>query len=247
MKRKKKHEEHVDEAWLLPYSDMLTLLLALFIVMFAMAKVDDEKFQEIKSEFGTILSRSVIDMGETTPRKKAATSAEAQAQEAAVRTQLENQQLEKISDQLSQELAASGLKEQTEVRLESDGLHITLASSILFASGSAEITDTTRQSLDLLSDSLKKLKTNKIVIAGHTDNVPEKGNGRYQSNWDLSSARAITVMEYFISKGAVLEKNAAIQAFADTEPKADNNTPQGRSENRRVEMIIQRTETAAAQ
>ena len=250
MKRKKKHEEHVDEAWLLPYSDMLTLLLALFIVMFAMAKVDDEKFQEIKSEFGTILSShhsnssvigSVIDMGETTPRKKAATSA------AAVRTQLENQQLEKISDQLAQELAASGLKEQTEVRLESDGLHITLASSILFASGSAEITDTTRQSLDLLSDSLKKLKANKIVIAGHTDNVPEKGSGRYQSNWDLSSARAITVMEYFISKGAVLEKNAAIQAFADTEPKADNNTPQGRSENRRVEMIIQRTETAAAQ
>ncbi len=85
-------------------------------------------------------------------------------------------------------------------------MHITLASSILFASGSAEITDTTRQSLDLLSDSLKKLKANKIVIAGHTDNVPEKGNGRYQSNWDLSSARAITVMEYFISKGAVLEK-----------------------------------------
>ncbi len=78
MKRKKKHEEHVDEAWLLPYSDMLTLLLALFIVMFAMAKVDDEKFQEIRSEFGTILSShhsnasvigSVIDMGETTPRK----------------------------------------------------------------------------------------------------------------------------------------------------------------------------------
>ena len=85
------------------------------------------------------------------------------------------------------------------------------------------------------------------MIAGHTDNVPEKGNGRYQSNWDLSSARAITVMEYFISKGAVLEKNAAIQAFADTEPKADNNTPQGRSENRRVEMIIQRTEAAVTQ
>ncbi|MCU7700785.1 hypothetical protein ODV97_12945 [Enterococcus gallinarum] len=79
MKRKKKHEEHVDEAWLLPYSDMLTLLLALFIVMFAMAKVDDEKFQEIRSEFGTILSShhssssvigSVIDMGETNTGKK---------------------------------------------------------------------------------------------------------------------------------------------------------------------------------
>ena len=100
---KKKHEEHVDEAWLLPYSDMLTLLLALFIVMFAMAKVDDEKFQEIRSEFGTILSShhssssvigSVIDMGRLI-REKAPTSTEAQAQEASVRTQLENQQLQK--------------------------------------------------------------------------------------------------------------------------------------------------------
>ena len=124
MKRKKKHEEHVDEAWLLPYSDMLTLLLALFIVMFAMAKVDDEKFQEIRSEFGTILSShhssssvigSVIDMGETNTGKKAPTSTEAQAQEASVRTQLENQQLQKISDQLSQELASSGLKDRKSV------------------------------------------------------------------------------------------------------------------------------------
>lgn len=251
MKRKKKHEEHVDEAWLLPYSDMLTLLLALFIVMFAMAKVDDEKFQEIKSEFGTILSShhstssvigSVIDMG-TATTKKATTSSEAQAQEAATQAQLENQQLEKISTQLTQELTDSGLKEQTEVKLETDGLHITLASSILFASGSAEMTDTTKQALDLLSSSLKKLKANKIIIAGHTDNVPEKGTGRYQSNWELSAARAITVMNYFISKGVILEQNAAIQAFADTDPKADNNTAQGRSENRRVEMIIQRTDT----
>lgn len=251
MKRKKKHEEHVDEAWLLPYSDMLTLLLALFIVMFAMAKVDDEKFQEIKSEFGTILSShhstssvigSVIDMG-TTTTKKATTSSEAQAQEAAAQAQLENQQLEKISTQLTQELTDSGLKEQTEVKLETDGLHITLASSILFASGSAEMTDTTKQALDFLSSSLKKLKANKIIIAGHTDNVPEKGTGRYQSNWELSAARAITVMNYFISKGVILEQNAAIQAFADTDPKADNNTAQGRSENRRVEMIIQRTDT----
>ncbi len=179
----------------------------------------------------------------TTTNKKATTSAEAQAQEAATQTQLENQQLQTISTQLTQELADSGLKDQTEVKLESDGLHITLASSILFASGSADMTATTKQSLDLLATSLKKLKENKIIIAGHTDNVPEKGTGRYQSNWELSSARAITVMNYFISKDVILEKNAAIQAFADTEPKADNQTAQGRSENRRVEMIIQRTNT----
>jgi chemotaxis protein MotB len=252
MKRKKKKEEHVDEAWLLPYSDMLTLLLALFIVMFAMAKVDDEKFQEIRSEFGSILSShhsgspaigSVIDMGAAGKTGSSATNAsEAQAQEEATRIQLENQQLEKISEQLQKDLAASALDGQSEVSLEADGLHITLDSSILFASGSAAITSKTSESLDMLASALKKLNAHKIVIAGHTDNIPEKGTGRYESNWDLSAARAITVMNYFIDKKIISEKNAAIQAYADTQPKASNDTPEGRSENRRVEMIIQRSQ-----
>jgi chemotaxis protein MotB len=252
MKRKKKKEEHVDEAWLLPYSDMLTLLLALFIVMFAMAKVDDEKFQEIRSEFGSILSShhsgspaigSVIDMGAAGKTGSSATNAsEAQAQEEATRIQLENQQLEKISEQLQKDLAASALDGQSEVSLEADGLHITLDSSILFASGSAAITSKTSESLDMLASALKKLNAHKIVIAGHTDNIPEKGTGHYESNWDLSAARAITVMNYFIDKKIISEKNAAIQAYADTQPKASNDTPEGRSENRRVEMIIQRSQ-----
>lgn len=253
MKRKKKKEEHVDEAWLLPYSDMLTLLLALFIVMFAMAKVDDEKFQEIRSEFGSILSShhsgspvigSVIDMGASgkTGSNAATNASEAQAQEEATRMQLENQQLEKISEQLQKDLAESALDGQSEVSLEADGLHITLDSSILFASGSAGITSQTSQSLDTLASALKKLKAHKIIIAGHTDNVPEKGTGLYESNWDLSAARAITVMNYFIDKKIISEQNAAIQAYADTQPKASNDTAAGRSENRRVEMIIQRSQ-----
>jgi chemotaxis protein MotB len=255
MKRKKKKEEHVDEAWLLPYSDMLTLLLALFIVMFAMAKVDDEKFQEIRNEFGSILSShstgspaigSVIDMGNSAKEKNktATTSSEAKAQEEAARIQLENQQLEKVSTQLQKDLEESALEGQSDVSLEADGLHITLDSSILFASGSASITNQTRKSLDTLASALKKLKAHKIVIAGHTDNVPEKGTGLYKSNWDLSAARAITVMDYLIDKKIISEDNAAIQAYADTQPKASNDTEKGRSENRRVEMIIQRSQSA---
>ncbi len=67
---------------------------------------------------------------------------------------------------------------------------------------------------------LKKLKAHKIIIAGHTDNVPEKGTGLYESNWDLSAARAITVMNYLINKKIISEQNAAIQAYADTQPKS---------------------------
>ena len=107
MKRKKKHEDHVDEGWLLPYSDMLTLLLALFIVMFAMAKIDDTKFQQIRNEFGSILSShsesggsiigTVIDIKDNGNLEKtgdSATTADgAKNQEAVVKAQLESQQM----------------------------------------------------------------------------------------------------------------------------------------------------------
>lgn len=250
MKKRKKQEEHVDEAWLLPYSDMLTLLLALFIVMFASAKVDDQKFQEIKSEFGSILSshsharsdiNDVIDLGASSGSKKeeVTTPDQAKASEALTQSQLENKRLSKISEQLSKDLAQSELKDDVQVSLEVDGIHITLDSNILFTPGSANITPSIEKSLNTLSPYLKKLEANSLTIAGHTDNIPENGN-IYASNWELSAARAITVMNFFVNHKVIHEKNVAIQAYADTKPKAPNDSEAGRSQNRRVEMIIER-------
>ena len=79
------------------------------------------------------------------------------------------------------------------------------------------------------------------MIAGHTYDVPQIG-GLYSDNWELSAARAISVMNYFVSKQTIQANNTSIQAYADTKPKASNATPDGRAKNRRVELLIQRTE-----
>lgn len=255
MKRKKKHEDHVDEGWLLPYSDMLTLLLALFIVMFAMAKIDDTKFQQIRNEFGSILSSrsesggsiigTVIDIKDNGNLEKtgdSATTADgAKNQEAVVKAQLESQQMKETSARISKELTDSKLKDTAQVKLDSEGIHITLDGNILFASGSASLTENMNETLSILDKSLKSLRGNPVVIAGHTDDVPQIG-GLYSDNWELSAARAISVMNYFVSKQTIQANNTSIQAYADTKPKASNATPDGRAKNRRVELLIQRTE-----
>ncbi len=259
MKRKKKHEDHVDEGWLLPYSDMLTLLLALFIVMFAMAKIDDKKFQQIRNEFGSILSShsdggesiigTVIDIKDNGNQEKSSESttvASASKQEGILKEKLESQQMKETSERIKKELADSKLKDTAQVSLDSEGIHITLDGNILFDPGSAALTENMNETLTILSKSIRTLQENPIVIAGHTDNVPQVG-GAYSDNWELSAARAISVMKYFVSQNTIQADNTSIQAYADTKPKASNKTAAGRSLNRRVELLIQRTEKDTGQ
>lgn len=250
MKRKKKKEEHVDEAWLLPYSDMLTLLLALFIVMFATSQVDQTKFEEIKNEFGSLLSshggqsQSVLapfaDMTTTGNTRSTTQKADAQKSEAQLQAQMETNQLKEVSDKLNKELSETKLKDTAKVELKTDGIHITLDGNILFRSGNAELSPDMSETLTILANALKDLGSHQIIVAGHTDNVPQSGDVRYPTNWELSSARAISVMNYFTQQKVFDPKDVSIQAYADTQPKASNDTAAGRQANRRVELLIQR-------
>ncbi len=258
MKRKKKHEEHHDEAWLLPYSDMMTLLLALFIVMFAMARVDEEKFEEFRSEFGTIFSSrsgsnsiigNVVDLGTSrvVPAEQAgdgggektgtgdevrSISGE-EAKEAVLAQKLEDQKMAAAREDIKQALTDANLDGDVEVSLRSDGIHISLEDSILFQSGSTNLSNEVRQYLDLISGHIKELNK-EVVIAGHTDNVPDPNS----TNWELSAKRAIAVMDYLVGKTGVKQEKVSIQAFADTQPMATNQTTEGRTKNRRVEIIV---------
>lgn len=253
MKRKKKHEEHVDEAWLLPYSDMMTLLLALFIVLFAMAKVDTAKFNEFKSEFTQIFagigessSKAVIGNAAdpNLPVKEEKTKEGEQAKEAAVAMKLEDKQLAKLREQLEKALDQTEIADDVSVDLKSDGIHIALSSKILFSPGSADLTDDVKKNLTIVGEHFKGLDQD-FIIAGYTDNRPE--NGRYASNWELSAARAISVMNFFINNGMIASNKVSIQAYAENKPKATNSTDEGRSINRRVEIIIHKLYSANGQ
>lgn len=250
MKKAKKKEEEVSEGWLLPYSDMMTLLLALFIVMFSMAKVDDKKFQEIRTEFGTLLSdknnagNSIIDsavnMGHVATHKGGDhDDKEAASQkEALLVAKLDTQQLKQTTEQLQDDIAKAGLTGTVSAKMASDGIHLTFNSSILFDSGSATLSKSTQTTLKDVTQHFKELNHD-IIIAGYTDNVPEKST-QFPSNWELSAARAISVMNFFIAQKAVLSNRVSIQAYADNQPKASNETAAGRAKNRRVEIIVQK-------
>lgn len=261
-RKKERKEEEASEAWLLPYSDMLTLLLGLFIVVSAMSNVDSNKFNALKNEFSQVMSLNpiksnsavdnVIDMGETATKGKGASSVSTKQQAAASEQRVQNslskqqarvqerQQLKEVAEKLKQDIQNTGRAGNTTVSYESDGVHLNLDSSILFNSGSADLSDAVKQMLDKLVPDLKQVSSNPVIVAGYTDNVPVSKRSKYASNWELSSARAVTVMRYFVSKGAISESNVSVQAYAENKPKASNDTDEGKAQNRRVEIIIQK-------
>ncbi|EJF02190.1 OmpA family protein [Liquorilactobacillus mali] len=254
MKKRKKNEEHIDEGWLLPYSDMLTLLLALFIVLFAMAKVDTKKFQEFKSEFGTLLSthqssNAIVNVGEKNKTQgsalnSATSSASSLDNSSSISSQAVDNQLETIKQQLATNLQNAGLTNSVSVYIKSNDLHIVINSSILFDSGSATLSESTQNLLTSLFNPLKAVNTNPIIIAGYTDNQPLKSTSTYKSNWELSSARAISVMNFFVSNKVFNEDNISIQAYGENKPKDTNTTASGRSNNRRVEIIVEKNSSS---
>lgn len=150
--------------------------------------------------------------------------------------------MQNVSNELQQSINKDpNLSQNITISLQSDGIHINLKSNILFATGSADLNDQAKNALNTLSPSLKILSQNPVVIAGYTDNVPfQGGSGQYHSNWELSSARAINVMQFYVNNQTLNESNVSIQAYAENKPRASNSTPAGQALNRRVEIVIQR-------
>ncbi|AWK50086.1 chemotaxis protein MotB [Clostridium beijerinckii] len=235
-KKKEHHEEHVDEAWLLPYSDMLTLLLALFIVMFAMGQTDAGKFKAMSEQFNIIFAggsgvmqqdgNSVIPM-EISPG------------------QAEYDKMSEVKKMLEEEITKEGYSDKVKVDLNNEGLEISIQDAVLFNTGEADVKNNLSPLLVQVSNLLQGLD-NQIKVVGHTDNVPIK-NDKFQSNWELSSMRAINVMNFIVSSGKISADKVSIQAYGEYMPKFENTTEDGRAKNRRVEIIVVRKYPSATE
>lgn len=243
--RQKKHstDEDISEAWLLPYSDMMTLLLSLFIVLFAVSNVDKAKLKQLESEFGTILatkSQASADKQSLMTANQSNNTIIEPIDKFSIQRQNEQQLLQHTFQSTQKDIKNSPLNGKVQVTLQSDGIHLTLNSDVLFTTESAELTPQMQSALKLLAPHLKPLQQNNIIIAGYTDNLPITNQTPYPSNWELSSARAISVMKYFVSQNIFQANKVTIEAFADNNPVASNNDAAGRAKNRRVEIIIHR-------
>ncbi|CAM3412546.1 flagellar motor protein MotB [Marinicrinis lubricantis] len=262
-RHKEHHEEHVDESWLVPYSDLLTLLLALFIVLFASSQVDQKKFDQIKESFNDAFtgglsffetSPSPIDQsgGYTDPDTEvypsptdstidSDTLAALQEEQELKMEQMQQEQLEleELKKQLDEYIENNGLKDQLGTKLNESSLLITIRDNALFDSGSAEVKADSEKMAHAIGDLLKAYPEYEVIIAGHTDNRPIS-TAQFPSNWDLSTERALNFMKILLEDKQLKPERFSATGYGEYRPVASNDTNVGRAQNRRVEVSILR-------
>jgi chemotaxis protein MotB len=228
--KKKKCPEEASERWAIPYADFLTLLLCLFIALFAMAQAGKQAALEYAQAFARAFGMRLVPFQESLPKQilPQPVVPKSEPTEKGRKIQRQIRELEEMLKQM-------GLEGEFKVSYEVIGIRLILQEKILFPPGSAEIKPETYPILDKLYEILKDLP-NPVEVEGHTDSIPISTE-KFPSNWELSTARACSIVRYFIAKGINPERLKA-SGYADTKPIASNATPEGRAQNRRVEIVI---------
>jgi len=149
------------------------------------------------------------------------------------------------ADQLNNDLKTTlrDLEKEQKIQIEDD--RIVLTNAVLFASGSVRISDGGKAILDRIWDVIVKYPDREIFIEGHTDNVPiaQKYEGKYRSNWELSTSRSLAVLHYVKNHPNATPGRLRVMGYGETQPVADNSTEEGRMQNRRVEIVIGRRQS----
>ena len=252
--RKKHHEEHVSEAWLIPYADILTLLLALFIVLFSMSSIDAVKFQSLAQSFNSAFTGAegvlqydspippefeTSDIGpiEEELDENEQINKDGLAEQLAEQFAADLEKLGELQDEINQYIEAKGLVGKLETSLTDEGLMISIGDKVLFESGSANVRASDLYIANEISDLLIMNPPRNIVISGHTDNVPI-GTARFESNWELSMVRAMNFMKILLRNDQLDPRWFSAKGYGEYQPIAPNDTSEGRAKNRRVEILI---------
>ena len=265
MARKKKHEEHVNaEAWAIPYGDLVTLLFALFTVMYAISSVNEGKFRVLSDSMiaafhGAPKSIRPVNLGEKEPGKggdkpltgitptvfiklkddKSTRDGNLQPRDPTKSEGMRSADLPgaliRMQRQVQDAMQALIDAKLVTVRRENMWLEIEINTDILFPSGAGEFAPTAEPVLDKLAEVLKPFP-NPIRVEGHTDNRPIR-TASFPSNWELSAARAASVVHQFTRQG-IDPLRLEIVGFGEFHPRQPNDTSEGRNANRRVVVLV---------
>jgi chemotaxis protein MotB len=255
MARRHKHEEHANhEAWAIPYGDLITLLLAFFVVMYAMSSVNEGKYRVLSDSLvaafnGAPKTLEPIQVGEKQvgPGADLAINiarqpmVDSQPQRAiqpialAQHGRRELDELAGVADEVEQSMSDLIDRELVTVRRHGKWVEVEIRTDILFPSGVATLSPPAEQVLQQLADTLKPFP-NSIRVEGHTDNRPIN-TPAFPSNWELSAARAASVVHLFTRAGMDPARLAVI-GLGENRPSQSNATAEGRNANRRVLLVI---------
>ncbi|MBU2660524.1 flagellar motor protein MotS [Bacillus cabrialesii] len=219
--------------WMVTFTDLITLILVFFILLFSMSQIDLQKFkaavESIQKEGGT------LQPDQTSVEKKAETSADAKKQE---------DQQDQLLKRVNTYIKDHHLKAQMTAKRDERGVVLVLQEAVLFDSGEAKVLKNAETLLHQIAVLLQTIP-NDIQVEGHTDSR-NISTYRYPSNWELSAARASGVIQYFTSKEKLPSKRFIAVGYADTKPVKDNKTNEHMKENRRVEIVIKKSKTTSS-
>ncbi|MCP4703810.1 MAG: OmpA family protein [candidate division Zixibacteria bacterium] len=235
MPRRRKFEDSENsERWLLTYADLITLLLAFFIVMYSMSQVDAKKFGKMSDALSGVLKGGTVILK--------------QGSHVGVLPGggiLKIAVLKSIGESIEKDFMGMGNEKLVNAEVSERGLVIHIMESALFKMGSAVLSDKAIETLGVVAEHLRQLP-NHIRIEGHTDNRPIK-TIKYPSNWELSSARATEVVRYFIDNHGVKPDEVSALGYGEFRPLAPNNTEDNRAKNRRVDIVVMTLEITATE
>jgi len=249
MARKKKcPEAEACEKWAVPMADFFSLLLALFIALYAIASQNKDKMKSMSKAFAEIfdfrpLTLSLIPPLDQMAQKEGVPNTNKKQQQETKQSQSTSkqevvQQAKKIMEDLNKMNDVrdeTGNGSETEVVMTEEGIRIRVTNNIIFADGSAELNPAAKKMVDILATILKPYSNN-IKVEGHTGDVPPKGS-IYPSNWELSAARASSVVRELISKGYD-PKRFSVVGHADTQPLSLDKINGKNFLNQRVDIIL---------
>ena len=237
-KKKKKPEEAEKEnaeRWLLTYADLITLLFAFFVVLWAMSQVDPKKYDELSQAFQTIFQGAnmgyVIDMANSKGTKGEMMEGKQQEDPSTTLRAKRNTLITQLEYRLKNVMPQNQYR-VTEVQ---EGIKITLFSDTFFAPGSPEVQPEAVPFIGKISEGINALP-NAVRIEGHTDGTVIEGE-RFSKEWQLSTERALSVLNLLFAYGYPEDK-ASVAGYGSTRPVATNLTPEGQAFNRRVDVLV---------
>jgi chemotaxis protein MotB len=239
-KRRHAEEEHEnEERWLLTYADLITLLMAFFVIMYALSRVDAEKFKQL-----SVTLSAAFHTPRTSPVPlpgvggKKGTEPTNQVKDPARTEKPEPTPLQKLGMQLQELVKKEGLEGAVTISTGPGGhkLLMRLSDSLLFDAGQASLTGEAQDLVGKIATIIAKAGK-QVRVEGHSDNIPIH-TAQYESNWQLSTARASNVVLYLIEKHDLPPEMLSASGYGEYRPIAPNDTPENRGKNRRVEFVI---------
>lgn len=262
-KRKPEEPPKGAPAWQSTFADLMNLLLCFFVMLFAMSSVDEQKFELIAASFsktfsifesggsslleGLLINNGVSQLSQLEEYMNTMGMASDVEEESEEYQEFEDKlsdvkeemlkENEELAEKIEETLAEQNLEGDVDVDFTSQYVELTLNGALLFDSGKANLKDQAYPLMEKVGVILEKYAKSTIEVEGHTDNVPIN-TAQFANNNELSSARALSVFDYLVARTNLNPANIKHSGRGEYVPIADNSTPEGRAQNRRVEIKI---------